>query len=199
MQQRQNIADLVGVVDKLEGEMKELKARIAKLESAKKIAEEEAANARKANSGFSERFQPLLHETYSQPHRHLTFLLFVCKALTYSARGKAAVPGSGVGIGCRFGRVFAGSFWQSRFADSGRNTDLHCCCAEEELAAAAASEIALKVRTLCVPVLYGRCTACSSLPYVRWLQPCHAMGPSGPCMPCMSEYPPEWPPLKNGT
>ena len=61
MQQRQNIADLVGVVDKLEGEMKELKACIAKLESAKKIAEQEAANARKVNSGLGERFPPPLH------------------------------------------------------------------------------------------------------------------------------------------
>lgn len=84
-------------------------------------------------------------------------------------------------------------------ADSGRNTDLHYCCAEEELAAAAASGAALKVRTLSVPVLYGRCTACSSLPHVRWRQPCHSVGPSGPCMPCMSEYPPEWPPLEAGT
>ena len=64
VQQRQNIADLVGVVDKLEGEMKELKARIAKLESAKKIAEQEAADARKANSGLGEGCQPPLRETF---------------------------------------------------------------------------------------------------------------------------------------
>jgi hypothetical protein len=62
VQQRQNITDLVGVVDKLEGEMKELKARMAKLESAKKVAEQEAADARKANSGLGERCQPPLHE-----------------------------------------------------------------------------------------------------------------------------------------
>ncbi len=55
IQQRQNIADLVGVVDKLEGEMKELKTRTAKLESAKKAAEQEAAEARKANRGLGVR------------------------------------------------------------------------------------------------------------------------------------------------